>query len=233
MSTYLWIDLGSISIPLLSSFHPRIRFHRNWYALLPALLVLLALFVPWDAAFTRLGIWGFNPGHVCGIQLFGLPLEELLFFVCIPYACLFTYHALYVLGVSGRFLLPARPTTAALAGVLLLVIVFFPGRAYTASAFGALAFLLLLLDLWLKPVWLGRAYFTYLLLLAPFMLVNGLLTGSFLGETIVWYNEKEILGLRIGTIPVEDVFYGLLLFLLAVAVYEARLARGKPVHHRP
>ena len=225
MSTYLWIDLGAFIVPFLFSFHPRLRFDRTWFALWPALLAMMLIFIPWDSWFTHLGIWGFNEGHLSGITIFGLPLEESLFFICIPYACLFTYHCFRALGVKDYFGPWAGRITWFLVPALLLVIVFFPGKAYTTSAFGALALWLLLLQLWLKPVWLGRAYFAYLILLLPFMIVNGILTGSMLEEAVVWYNDAENLGVRIGTIPVEDVFYGLLMVLVPITFYEALLKR--------
>ena len=226
MSTYLWIDLGALIVPLLFSFHPRLRFDRTWHALWPAIGCMMLLFIPWDIWFTHLGIWGFNPEHLSGLSLFGLPLEEWLFFICIPYACVFTYHCFRVLGVKD-FSGGKRATliTWALIASMLLIIIFFPGKVYTTSAFGGLALLLLLLQLWMKPAWVGRAYFAYLVLLFPFLIVNGILTGSFLEEAVVWYNDAQNLGVRIGTIPVEDVFYGMLMFMLTVSVYEGLLAR--------
>lgn len=227
MSTYLWIDLAALAIPLLFSFHPRLRFHRTWFALWPALLGMMLVFIPWDAWFTHLGIWGFNAAHVSGISWFGLPLEEVLFFICIPYACLFTYHCFRALGVKDYFGKQAAAITWVLVAALLLIIIFFPGKAYTACALGGLALWLALLRLWVRPVWLGRAYFTWLILLLPFLMVNGILTGGLLKEPVVWYNGKQLLGVRLGTIPVEDGFYGLLLFLVTVTLYEAMLARKR------
>ena len=226
MSTYLWIDLGALIIPFLFSFHPRLRFDRTWFALWPAIGCMMLLFIPWDIWFTHLGIWGFNTAHLSGISLFGLPLEEWLFFICIPYACMFTYHCFHVLGGKDYFGGKRTPLISwMLVLILLLIIVFFPGKMYTTSTFGGLALLLLLLQLWMRPIWLGRAYFAYLVLLIPFLIVNGILTGSFLEEAVVWYNDGQNLNVRIGTIPVEDVFYGLLMFLITVMVYEGLLAR--------
>ncbi len=49
----------------------------------------------------------------------------------------------------------------------------------------------------------------YAICLIPFLLVNGLLTAL----PVVLYNDSENIGLRIYTIPAEDVFYGMLLVL--------------------
>jgi lycopene cyclase domain-containing protein len=67
---------------------------------------------------------------------------------------------------------------------------------------------------------MGRFYFAYAILLVPFFIINGLLTGSFIEEEVVWYNPDHILGIRIGTVPFEDLFYGLLLILMNIAIME-------------
>lgn len=45
---------------------------------------------------------------------------------------------------------------------------------------------------------------------------NGLLTGSFITEPIVWYNDAEKLGIRVETILIEDSIYGMLLVFMNI-----------------
>jgi len=221
MSTYLLINILSISIPFLFSFHPRLKFYRKWHAVLPALLIPGIVFILWDTLFTRRGVWGFNPDHLSGIYWMGLPMEEWLFFFCIPYACLFTYSCLTVL-VKRDFLGPyAKLLSKVLIVVLISIALAYIDRIYTSVTFFATAIFLSLHLLMFRSGYLGRFYLAYLVIfLFPFLIVNGILTGSFLSEPVVWYNNQENLAFRIFTIPIEDFVYGLLLFLMNVTIYE-------------
>ena len=57
---YLLLDLGSISIPFLFSFHPRLKFYKYWKAFSLSMVLTMLIFIPWDVIFTQNGIWGFN-----------------------------------------------------------------------------------------------------------------------------------------------------------------------------
>lgn len=220
---YLLIDLGAISIPLIFSFHQKLRFNKTWKAFWPATLIVAAVFIAWDVAFTKIGVWGFDPKYLIGIDLFGLPIEEWLFFICIPYACVFTYHAIKT-KIKGDPMAKAVP----LLNVLLIVVLAGMAtvnieRLYTATTFIALALVLFVFHFVIEPKWLGTFYLSFIVILVPFFIVNGLLTGAGIDGEVVWYNDAENLGIRMGTIPVEDTFYAMLLLILNVWTYEILL----------
>ncbi len=228
MYTYLLIDLLSVSIPALFTFHPRLRFHDTWFAFWPASLLTAAIFIAWDVLFTGWGIWGFNPDYLLGISWFGLPLEEWLFFICIPYACVFTYASLKTLVRKDFLQSVAQPGAVVLILGLAIAALFFREKTYTAvTAASTALFIAVHLILFGSRI-LGRFFLSYaVIFLFPFLIVNGILTGSFLESPVVWYDNTENLGIRIFTIPVEDFIYGLLLFLMNVTFYEWFLIRRK------
>jgi len=220
MYTYLLINIFSISIPLIASFDKRLNFYKEWKNFFPGMLITLVFFVGWDVLFTYWGIWGFNPKYLLGMNMLNLPIEEWLFFIAIPYACVFTYHALNYLFKKDYLGKYENGISLMLAAILVLVALFNYSKLYTSLTFGLTAIFLLLHLYVFKSTYLGRFYFSYLFILIPFFIVNGLLTGSFIPEEVVWYDNSQNLGIRILTIPIEDSVYGLLLILMNVSFFE-------------
>jgi lycopene cyclase domain-containing protein len=222
---YLGLDLFTLSFPLLRSFEPKLQYWRKWPGLFTGIAVMATVFLIWDAIFTANGVWGFNPRYLVGPRIAGLPIEEWLFFLVVPYSCVFIYEALryYVRrDVLGRV---ARPLSIVLMGVLLVVGLLHIDRLYTAITFLCTAAMLALHVFVLKSPYLGRFYLGYAVSLIPFFLVNGILTGWLLDEPIVWYNNAENLGIRMNTIPIEDSQYLLFFLLLTLTFYERPLKR--------
>ncbi len=217
MSTYLCTDLLALSVPLLFSLTKWFPFQREWKYFFPACAAMAAFFLVWDVWFTKMGIWGFNEIHLLGAMLFGLPIEEYLFFLCIPYACLFTYFVLRQrlpdLRMRSRYIL------GGLAIILLIGGAFSFGLWYTSLTFLLLGSFLLVL-LYRRVTYLDHFLLMYLIILVPFFIVNGILTGSWIEQEVVWYNDSENLGIRLGTIPIEDTMYGMLMLLMTVAGME-------------
>jgi lycopene cyclase domain-containing protein len=87
-----------------------------------------------------------------------------------------------------------------------VLLIFNFGKLYTTINF--IFFLLLIFYALKNNLETVQEYFpSFLVVLIPFLIVNGILTGSFIEEPVVWYNDNENLGFRIFTIPFEDVFY--------------------------
>lgn len=215
--TYALLLAGSILIPLIRSFEPRVHFVAYWKALFLGIIFMMLVFIPWDVAFTRNDVWGFSHEYVTGIYLLGLPLEEWLFFVVIPYCVVFSYEVIRYFFPRICFPRIAFFTFLFLGVGLIAVGLLFNGRLYTMIV-TLLTGLLMLLQLILKSHrrWLSHFLITWLITLLPFFIVNGVLTAL----PVVWYENTENLGIRLGTVPVEDSAYFMSMMLLVMMVYE-------------
>lgn len=213
--------LGTIVGPVLLSFDKRVSFYKKWKFLYIPLFITLLYFVIWDSYFTKIGIWNFNDNYILGWKILLLPIEEWLFFILVPFACIFIYEC-------ANFYIKKdilQKYAYQLNGIILLIIsvvaILNFHKTYTSFNFISAAILMAYVQFILKPTWLGRFYIGYFISLIPFFLVNGILTYL----PVVTYNNAENLGIRIFTIPIEDTIYCLLLLLMNVSVYEWLMQR--------
>lgn len=215
-SAYLLINFLTVLFPILLSFDKRVQFYKQWKYIFPGLLISSFIFLIWDYIFTVNQVWWFNNNYVIGFYLFDLPVEEILFFITVPFACIFIYECLnfYV----KKDLL--KPYTT-LMNVLVLsfsgfMLILFHDRIYTLITFGLLAVIVLYAAGFNRKSYLSRFYLAYLISLLPFFIVNGILTSI----PIVMYNNAENCAFRVGTIPLEDFFYLMALLLLNIILFE-------------
>jgi lycopene cyclase domain-containing protein len=194
------------------------------------MIISALVYLSWDIVFTKLGVWGFNEEYLIGFYIANLPIEEILFFICIPFASVFTHYT--ITKINPRFHLSdlaSKWITRLLIIILSISIVFNTDKAYT-TVNAICTLLILLFAIYKTPYVLKSFYLTFLIVLIPFLLVNGILTGSFIKDEVVWYNNAENLSTRIFTIPIEDFGYAFGMLLLTVVLTElfsgkAKLAR--------
>ncbi len=222
---YLSLNLGSIAIPLAFSFDKRISFYKLWPALFPALIITATFFLVWDFWFTEIGVWQFNPLYVLGVNLVNLPFEEWMFFIFIPYACMFIHESLKFYFTADPFEKYGKPVAIILAIVLLLIAFANLERLYTSVTFILLGMLLLLNVFSFHSSFMGRFFLTYLVTMIPFAVINGILTAM----PVLIYNNHENLSIRIGTIPLEDFFYSMLMLLINITIFE-HLKKKKSIY---
>ena len=214
--TYLIINLLTMVFPVALSFDKRVAFAKSWKYLWPGMGITGLVFLFWDVLFTVYGVWSFNDKYIVGIKFIGLPLEEILFFLTVPFSCVFIYACLkYYINWEPAFAL-TRMISNLLIGVSASLLVFNYTRLYTAVTFGLLVVLLVALVYFLKVDWLGKFYMAFVVSLIPFYIINGILTAW----PVVIYNNAQNMGIRAGTIPFEDHFYSMALLLMNVAFFE-------------
>ncbi|MBL7814659.1 MAG: lycopene cyclase domain-containing protein [Saprospiraceae bacterium] len=210
-------------IPILtfSLFDKKIQFPKTWRALFPALFVVAVVFWIWDAWKTAIGVWGFNDRYFT-IKIGNLPIEEWGFFFTFPWAILFFYHSLHYYVPQNRFFRAIEyPLSIGLILFFFGIAVFNWGKTYTATtsiAAGAVLLWQFLFDT--ETDFRADFYRVYIVGLAPFLLVNGILTGIATEQPVVVYNPEEYLGIRFFTIPLDDFIYNFALLFSVTMFYE-------------
>ena len=216
---YLYLLIVSVSGPLfLSIFFPDVI--KNWGKFILSTTLIAAVFLVWDAIFTANGVWGFNDDYILGFSFFGMPIEEWLFFLVIPFCSIYLHFA-----IDRHFpnLKLGKNLTIYLTIILLVLlsIVLFMNlsKAYTAVNYSFLL-LTMMLGLIFHIKLLQQFYLTFIVILIPFLIVNGILTGVITEEPVVWYNDAENLGIRIITIPIEDIGYAFTMLFGNLMIFE-------------
>jgi carotenoid phi-ring synthase / carotenoid chi-ring synthase len=225
---YLLFDLAILAVPLGLGALRWAWFYDRLGAALWATLVVAVPFIAWDAAVAGRH-WWFDPRYVLGVEAFGLPVEELLFFLAVPLACLFTWERLLAgakarggpdATLGGLRLRWLYPLSWAL--IPLGIVAAAQGLEYTGYvliALGAVALVDHALGVGLLVAPRALAFFGVVVVLT--LVCNGYLTA----RPVVHYGEPYQLGVRIWTIPLEDFAYGLALVWGATLVYQRRLGR--------
>jgi lycopene cyclase domain-containing protein len=218
---YLLIDALIILFPLLLSFKWKFAYYRYFKALFPAIAVVGIGYIIWDAIVTARGDWFFNYTYLSGISILGLPIEEILFFVVVPYSCIFIYENL-------QYFLPDRKLPfnkifyIGLSILFILAGLFFYNQDYTILALMSCAFFFLIATFFSPELLQSRNYWLYIgLSMIPFIIFNYLLTSI----PIVSYHPAAIWGGdglwngRFFSIPIEDFFYNFSMLSFYLLVY--------------
>ncbi|UUC45993.1 lycopene cyclase domain-containing protein [Flavobacterium cerinum] len=212
--TYLLINLLTVIICFIFSFDKRIQFNKQFPVFLRSGILVAIPFIIWDIFFTKIGVWWFNKTYTLGISLFGLPLEEWLFFICIPFSCIFTFFCLdkffnlnWTIAYNNIIVFVSVIVCAVFA-------LLYADKIYTLVTAIITMLTLIFLHFIARVDWIGKASLVFFILMLGFFPVNGVLTGTGLEAPIVNYNPEEFLNIRLLTIPVEDAVYGYAQFLL-------------------
>jgi lycopene cyclase domain-containing protein len=209
MLNYLIIDLLILIPVMLIALKWKFNYYKFIIPLLISIFVVGTSYIIWDIIVTEIGHWSFNDKYLVGIRILGLPLEEILFFVVVPVACLFIYENLnYFLKDSRLYFNPFYYASIALLIIGLGIIYSYQG--YTMLALFSVAAFLFIASFVAPEVLRSKLFWLYIIVsFIPFIIFNFLLTSI----PIVLYNPIEIWGGhgwwngRFLTIPLEDFFY--------------------------
>ena len=90
---YFIVLIVTIAVPLIKSFSREINFYKPLKRFFVSISIPSVIFVIIDAVAVKRNLWTFNEVYVTGIYFFGLPVEEILFFLVIPFSCIFTWES--------------------------------------------------------------------------------------------------------------------------------------------
>lgn len=218
--TYSMILFFTVIVCFIASFDGRVLFYRHFGAFLKAAIIVAIPFIAWDVWFTARSVWWFNTDYTLGLVMAGLPIEEWLFFICIPFSCVFTYFCFdkfFKLGWLSAFNNMIVYLSVIVCSVIALL---HQDKIYTLVTAIATVGTLLYLHFLARVEWIGKASFVFTVLMLGFFPVNGILTGTGLDAPIVNYNPDGFLGIRLFTIPIEDAVYGYTQFLLVLYFFK-------------
>ncbi len=215
MSTYLLINFLIIIFPLALSFDKKVAHYKNIKSVFISMLLVGLVYIVWDSIAVSRGDWSFNRNFVTGYKIFNLPVEEILFFITVPYSCIFIYEVIRSYFKEKQVLLN---NIIIIMGIIILtaLAVFFNKQYYTFTVLLFSALCLLLLLSFFRSILNSYIYWiTIIVSYLPFFIINYILTSL----PVVEYNESAIWGIRIITIPLEDLFYSYSLISFWLIVY--------------
>lgn len=216
LSAYTIIPFLVLAGPLALSFDERVNFIQYWPAVLAAVVLIGGLYILWDVLVVQAGHWSFNDQHVGVRRWFHLPPGEWLFFLTVPYACLFIYEVVRSYFGPGQSDPAWTWLQAALVMPFALGAWIWRRQGYTMLALGSVA-AFWALSVWLAPGLVANSDFWGFtgLSLVAFVVVNGTYTAL----PTISYNPKAIWGPKAGTIPLEDFFYNFSFLGLSLLVF--------------
>lgn len=214
---YLLLTLILILIPIIFSLGKSIRVISKIKNMLPAIIFSGTIFIIWNMRFDELGIWNYNPDYLTGIQILRMPLEAWLFLFGISCYPLFIYE-----WVKIKFQHFEMPNFFLAISLVLFVL------------FGLLAFfsrleLYTFFTFFLLTIYFGytifrnrfkkhftKFYVAFIIAVIPFIVIKSVL----ISLPAFSYNNMHIIGVHIFNVPVEDLGYFFLLFLMNTTIFE-------------
>jgi lycopene cyclase domain-containing protein len=220
---YLFLDAIILVFPLLFSFKWVFPYYKNYKPLGLSIVIVGSAYMFWDILVTFRGDWAFNKQYLIGIEIAGLPIEEILFFIVVPYSCIFIYENLQYFFKDKKIEFN-KYIYYGIAIIFFIIGILFYHQEYTVLAMFSVGVFFIIAATWFTDLLSSRNYWIYILIsFGAFIIFNYLLTSI----PIVTYNPNAIFGGtveqvwagRFITIPYEDFFYNFSMLSFYLLVY--------------
>jgi lycopene cyclase domain-containing protein len=223
MNLYTLLNFAVISVPVAFSFDKKVAYYRRWPAVFLSVITVGVPFILWDIEASMRGDWSFSEQYAGAFRVAALPIGEILFFIFVPFSCLFLFEVMGAYIKDKRVNIPKVVGLAAAVAALIVALIF-RANHYTLRVFIAFALFLLLVSF--TNLLQRRQFWLYMgISMVAFLVVNTILTAL----PIVEYNPDAIFGIRVITIPLEDFFYNFALLGFNALVF--MLLRERVGHH--
>jgi len=215
--SYLFILIAITAVTLIVSYNGKSEFYKNQKYILPAILLTAIVFVLWDISFTNARVWGFYSENTIGLNLKGLPIEEWLFFLIIPFASIFVYEFLKVKLAKHEYANHFLVVSLLLLLGFGAISYFFRYQSFTflTSLFSAVYLGYTVFRNQFKQH-ITKFYFCYFVTIIPYIFIESALNSI----PVIEYNASYIVGIKIINTPIERFAYYFLMLLMGTTIYE-------------
>lgn len=223
LQNYLTLDIIILIFPLLFSFKWFFPYYKYYKPLFASILIVSGVYILWDVLVTARGDWWFNKTYLVGIEIAGLPIEEILFFIVVPYSCIFIYENLNYFFNDTKISFN-KWVYYGLSTFLVIASLLFYHQEYTVLALLSVVTFFIVASTWFSNLLQSRNYWIYIIIsFGAFIIFNYLLTSI----PVVLYNPEAIWGGTVDqiwegrfiTIPFEDFFYNYSMLSFYLLVY--------------
>jgi lycopene cyclase domain-containing protein len=183
-------------------------------------------FLIWDFVVTNRH-WFFTEKYTLGIRIFSLPIEEIMFFFTVPFACLFTWQMVKKFSKSSKFTETNKSKNLIVTLVLILILAgsfisMIYKKEYTAISLLFISASILIDNKFGANIFTTKTFWIYFGFVSFFTLIfNGFLTW----RPIVTYDDIYQLRFRIFTIPIEDFLFGYALMIFTTTIFEKQIRK--------
>lgn len=183
-----------------------------------AITIVAIPYIVWDHMVTGIW-WWFNPLYITGINIGKLPIEEIMFFISVPWSCLVIWENLKKI-IKGK----RKVSVDKLLIFLMILLVFsllYLNKVYLSSVIMVNVIVLVLY----KKLFKDFNVKALVVFDAVVVLLTTIFNGYLTAKPVVLYAEALSL-FKIITIPIEDYLYGIALVNAVVLIYE-KLIKGE------
>jgi lycopene cyclase domain-containing protein len=193
------------------------HFFRDFRYVLPAIVISGALMIIVETRLSGYGIKNYNPGYNLGIDILEVPVEVWLSYLLIPFVSLFIYDT-----ARNRLNTRFNSNISVILSLVLIVIIalivwFFRTKTYTFFTF------FLLLVYFGYTIFRNRFkqhlndfYVGFGIALLPYLILE-IIFASF---PVISYDIQFNSGTLLQKVPIENVGFYFLLFLMNVTIFE-------------